>query len=118
MFASRSLTEHLLRGASGIAALALALQLMPQHPWAMVPLLALALLALRGCPMCWTLGLVETVVAKVRGKPSSGCSDGSCAPRQEKPRPSQKVTHQRTGRDLTGAGDHADSRAGPGSGRR
>jgi hypothetical protein len=42
--------------------------------------LPVALLAFRGCPMCWTLGLVETVIARVQGRPSkASCVEGSCA---------------------------------------
>ncbi len=60
-FASRSITEHLLRGATGVAALVQAVSLLPTHPFASLGLALLALLAFRGCPMCWIMGLVETV---------------------------------------------------------
>ena len=66
VFASRSVTAHLLRGV--IAAVLL--------PWAMAnassqPLLALvsvaaAVIAMRGCPMCWLVGLVETIVTRIK----------------------------------------------------
>lgn len=79
MFASRTVTEHLARGAVGLGAFAAAMVLAPSHPWALA-LLPLAFVALRGCPMCWTLGLIETVAAKLRGKDArSTCSDGRCA---------------------------------------
>jgi hypothetical protein len=71
MFASRSLVEHLLRGVVGIATIGGAVLLSGSHPWAASGLLALGVLALRGCPMCWTIGLFETARAKVSGKPSS-----------------------------------------------
>jgi hypothetical protein len=49
MFGSAFLGAHLMRGAAAAALLA----------WAIVH--QTALVALRGCPMCWTVGLVETL---------------------------------------------------------
>ena len=78
MFASRSITRHLLRGLMGFGALALAMLLLDPHPgWSLVAL-GFALVALRGCPMCWTLGLLETATARRRGA-APRCNDGSCA---------------------------------------
>lgn len=65
MFASQSLTEHVLRGLGGFGAIALAFWLAPAHPAALL-LLLLGLLFFRGCPMCWTLGLIETITNTVR----------------------------------------------------
>ncbi len=80
MFESRGLVEHLARGVFGIGALALAVLLPSLHVvWSLL-LVALGLVALRGCPMCWTLGLVQTLQAKLRGRASdAACVDGSCA---------------------------------------
>jgi hypothetical protein len=79
MFASKSLTEHLLRGMLGAGALAAALAFAPLG-WPAFVLVPLALIALRGCPMCWTMGLVQTLWAKAQGRSSPGaCFDGSCA---------------------------------------
>jgi len=77
-FASRSVTEHLLRGALGIGALATA-AFVPLP--AALGLLVLGLVALRGCPMCWTMGLIETVYARWTGRrpPLGACLDGACA---------------------------------------
>lgn len=64
-FASVGLAEHLARGALGIAALAAALWAawhLP-GPWPTPLSLGLgvvSLVAFRGCPVCWTIGLVET----------------------------------------------------------
>ena len=45
-------------------------------------LIAVSLFAMRGCPACWTIGLVQTVWAKLRGRPAAGaCLDGACARR-------------------------------------
>jgi hypothetical protein len=60
MFASNTLSEHILRGAIGIAALGYALAIAETHPWGSLASGALALLAFRGCPICWTIGLFET----------------------------------------------------------
>jgi hypothetical protein len=80
MFASRTITEHLLRGAAGIGLFVASAALLPTHPLLALLALPLALLALRGCPMCWTMGLIETIAKRVTGKPTSNaCVDGSCA---------------------------------------
>jgi hypothetical protein len=60
MFASNTLFEHVLRGAVGIGALWVALAIAVPHPWGSLTLGALVLLAFRGCPICWTIGLFET----------------------------------------------------------
>lgn len=65
MFASESLTGHLLRGALGIWLLVWAVQHQTQGALPWVAAFG-ALLAFRGCPMCWTIGLVESVLLKIR----------------------------------------------------
>ena len=81
-FASSTLPRHLARGAIGFGLIIAAFVLA-----AGVSLLALSLVipggvALRGCPACWTVGLIETISA---GRVSGSCSadpgarfDGSC----------------------------------------
>jgi hypothetical protein len=82
MFASKSIGAHLSRGAVGIGAFVCAAILSPDHPWIALGLLPAAIVAFRGCPMCWTLGLVQTVTAKFRGRRAPrACIDGSCAAR-------------------------------------
>ena len=79
MFASQSLAEHLARGLVGLGAFAAALFLASHHPWLALAALPIGLFALRGCPSCWLLGLVQTVAL---GRAKGGaCSDGSCANR-------------------------------------
>ncbi|MFF4581825.1 hypothetical protein [Streptomyces sp. NPDC001389] len=74
-FASASLPRHLARGALGFGSLVLAVALLP-YAWPVsLALLPVGLLALRGCPMCWTLGLVQTVS---RGRLKRSCEDGRC----------------------------------------
>ncbi len=67
IFGSACLGAHLMRGAAAAALLAFAIVKQTAHPWASLSAGVAALVALRGCPMCWTVGLVETL--------SQGCSD-------------------------------------------
>jgi len=60
MFASNSLIEHIARGFIGVAALWYAILIATGRPWLSLALGGLALLAFRGCPVCWTVGLIET----------------------------------------------------------
>ena len=68
-FASDTLAEHLLRGAVGLALVVAGLVLAGDHPWALLGL-PLAVLAWRGCPTCWTLGLAQTMT---RGRVGGAC---------------------------------------------
>jgi len=61
MFGSASLGAHLMRGAAAAALLGFAIVQQTAHPWASLSAGVAALVALRGCPMCWTVGLVETL---------------------------------------------------------
>jgi hypothetical protein len=61
VFGSTFLTAHLMRGAAAAALLAWAIVHQAAHPWLSLGAGAAALVALRGCPMCWTVGLVETL---------------------------------------------------------
>ncbi len=65
LFASPSLGQHLVRGAIGFGAISAAIALGAANTawWTLPAALALAgaaLVAFRGCPVCWTIGLVET----------------------------------------------------------
>ncbi|WP_437933800.1 hypothetical protein [Sorangium sp. So ce341] len=80
MFASKSLAAHAARGVIGLGAFAASALLAPDLPWASIALLPVALVALRGCPMCWTVGLIQAAVARARGeRPEGVCDDGGCA---------------------------------------
>jgi len=61
MFATRTLVGHLARGGAAFALLGLAIREQHAHPWFALSAGLLALVAMRGCPVCWTIGLVETV---------------------------------------------------------
>lgn len=86
MFASKTIAEHLVRGALGLASITVAIVAWPFATGGAIEIVGRALAALaalvmlRGCPMCWLYGLVETVVARVRGRAvPTACTDGSCA---------------------------------------
>ena len=68
MFASNTLLEHGLRGLVGIGTLWYAVTIAATHPLGSLALGALALLAFRGCPICWTIGLLETASHRWRGQ--------------------------------------------------
>lgn len=79
IFASETVREHLLRGLVGLGCVAVAVRLGPSHPWVALVAAAAALVALRGCPMCWTMGLVETLRARTTGTAArSRCVTGTC----------------------------------------
>ena len=63
-FASKSITEHLLRGALGLAGVLFALKLATERPVVSIALVLGSLVALRGCPMCWIAGLFGTLQQK------------------------------------------------------
>lgn len=61
MFGSAFLAAHLMRGVAAAALLACAIVHQTAHPWLSFGGGVAALVALRGCPMCWTVGLFETL---------------------------------------------------------
>ncbi|MFC8720666.1 hypothetical protein [Kitasatospora sp. NPDC057198] len=75
-FASASLPRHLLRGAVGFGAVAAGLGLLPVVGVVALLLVPVGLFALRGCPMCWAIGLLQTVS---RGRLRRECADGRCS---------------------------------------
>ena len=68
LFASRSVTTHLFRGAIGFSLVGCAIWAAGQAAtWASPAALicaGLAVFALRGCPTCWTLGLIATIARR------------------------------------------------------
>ena len=71
MFASSSLVEHLARGVVGICALSYAISISAPHPVYSLALAGVSLLAFRGCPICWTIGFVETTYRQFKRHISS-----------------------------------------------
>ena len=60
-FASETLSGHLLRGGVAAVLFGWAFARQELHPLEAFAAGAAALVALRGCPVCWSIGLVETV---------------------------------------------------------
>ena len=73
--ASTSLARHLTRGAIGFGLIGLALVLIPSAGPAALLLAPLGMVALRGCPTCWLVGLIETMSA---GRLERSCTDTDC----------------------------------------
>lgn len=74
-FASASLPRHLVRGVVGFGSLIGALALIPAVGPVSLVLAPIALVAFRGCPTCWLIGLAQTVS---RGRLERSCTDGVC----------------------------------------
>ncbi|GAA1590245.1 hypothetical protein GCM10009678_85770 [Actinomadura kijaniata] len=74
-FASASLARHLLRGAVGFGALVGSVALLPVLGPVGLLLAPVGLLALRGCPTCWAIGLVQTVSM---GRLRRSCGEDGC----------------------------------------
>lgn len=64
MFGSAFLSAHLMRGAVAAVLLAWAIVHQTAHPWLSLVAGVAALVTLRGCPICWTVGLVETLTKR------------------------------------------------------
>ena len=65
-FCSRSISLHLIRGLAGLVLAGWALVNFAVHPILAVGAGVLAVLAWRGCPMCWTIGFFETVARRLK----------------------------------------------------
>ncbi|MFD9076207.1 hypothetical protein [Streptomyces lasiicapitis] len=103
-FASTSLPRHLARGTLGFGALGASVLLIPAVGPASLLLAPLGLLALRGCPLCWTIGLLQTIS---NGRLQRSCVNGRCelsaarhtrshaddAPQPRAPQPQQQQPH-------------------------
>jgi len=68
VFASRGVTAHLLRGALAATLVAWAVVNLEAHPVLALAAGAVAVVAMRGCPMCWMVGLFETVAYAIRAR--------------------------------------------------
>jgi hypothetical protein len=74
--ASTSIAFHLTRGAIGFGLVGSALALIPSAGPGALLLAPLGMVALRGCPMCWIAGLIETISA---ARLQRTCTDTGCA---------------------------------------
>ncbi|MFE6844729.1 hypothetical protein [Streptomyces sp. NPDC057686] len=91
-FTSASVPRHLLRGTAGFGALAGSILLIPLLGPGSLVVAAAGLFALRGCPMCWAVGLVQMLSA---GRLRRTCTDGRCELRK-----ADAVPADRRGGDL------------------
>jgi hypothetical protein len=69
LFATRTLGGHLLRGAAAFGLLSVAIGQQVEHLALSLGAGLLALVLLRGCPMCWLIGLIETLQQRRRPRP-------------------------------------------------
>jgi hypothetical protein len=65
VFGNKTIGLHILRGVLGLAALYVSFSTMNEKIWPSLILLPAAVFLLKGCPMCWTMGLIETIVMAV-----------------------------------------------------
>ncbi len=73
--ASNSIARHLTRGAIGFGLIGAALVLIGSIGPAALLLTPAGMVALRGCPTCWVVGLLQTVSA---GRLERTCTDTGC----------------------------------------
>ena len=71
--ASSSSREHLLRGAAGLVAAVFAIVLVADVGPVSLVLLAVTAVAWRGCPTCWTVGLLGTLADDRTRRSCSRC---------------------------------------------
>lgn len=74
MFASKNLFEHIIRGVIGILAFYIASTKQNLVGIGVIPLIAIAFLSFRGCPMCWVTGLFQTIINRDKSYLYKGCS--------------------------------------------
>lgn len=97
-FASTSLPRHLLRGATGFGGLIGSVALLPVLGIGSLLLAPVGLLALRGCPACWAIGLVQTISM---GRLQRSCKDGMCELTVARPTRPHKHNETQPGDSLT-----------------
>ncbi len=61
MFASKSVVAHIVRGIIAAVLIVWALDLLSTEPVLALAAGTAAVVAMRGCPLCWTVGLFETI---------------------------------------------------------
>ncbi|MFJ2729094.1 hypothetical protein [Streptomyces collinus] len=74
-YASKSVPRHLARGAVGFGLIIGSIALVPVAGPATLLAAPLALIAFRGCPTCWMVGLAQTISL---GRLERQCVDGVC----------------------------------------
>ncbi|MFE5791405.1 hypothetical protein ACFQ8C_02395 [Streptomyces sp. NPDC056503] len=83
-YASTSVPRHLARGALGFGLVIGSIALVPVAGPVTLLAAPLALIAFRGCPTCWAVGLAQTIS---RGRLERRCVDGVCTLAKAHPHP-------------------------------
>lgn len=81
VLASKSVARHLTRGALGFGLIGAAIALTTSVGPAALLLTPFGLVALRGCPTCWCVGLVQTISA---GRLERSCTATDCTLQRSK----------------------------------
>lgn len=87
-FASKSVPRHLVRGVIGFGLIIGSIALVPVAGPATLLAAPLALIAFRGCPTCWMVGLAQTIS---RGRLERQCVDGVCMIAKAQPAADGKI---------------------------
>ena len=66
MFRSKTVLAHIVRGAIAAALIVWALRHHSSDPLLAVAAVVAAVVAMRGCPLCWTVGLFETIGERLK----------------------------------------------------
>jgi len=66
MFASKTIAAHIVRGAIAAGLISWAVLHESSEPAFAVAAGVVALVAMRGCPLCWTVGLVATISERIK----------------------------------------------------
>jgi len=69
MFASKTVVAHLVRGVTAAALIVWAVQ--SSDPVFAVAAVVAAVVVMRGCPLCWTVGLFETIGERIKRRAHS-----------------------------------------------
>lgn len=80
LFATQTVPGHLLRGGVAFGLLYAAVSQQHAHPGWSIMMGLLAFIAMRGCPACWTIGLLEALKHAWRqDRPAGGPAQPGCA---------------------------------------
>jgi hypothetical protein len=71
VFASKTVVAHVFRGVIAAALIVWALVHQSTEPVFAVAAGAAAVIAMRGCPLCWAVGLFETIGETIRARSHS-----------------------------------------------
>lgn len=63
-YCSTSIRWHLARGLAAAVCIGSALRFVAEHPFAAIAGILAAMFLLRGCPMCWLLGLLDRIATR------------------------------------------------------